>query len=372
MKWNFIRAFSWRSSPWLVRAAIALVVVLVLLRLALPLAVETYVNRALNRSQDYTGRIGHVSLQLWRGGYRIHEVAILKRNGSVATPLFSAKELRLSIEWRELFHGSLVGEVDMREPRINFVSGASPAQSQDGKDTSWDKMLGSLFPFDLNRVEITDGEIHFQNPSSKPTVDIYSSHIFATATNLTNARNLTEKLPSGLSAHGSILGDGQMDLQLHMNVLQPRPVYELNCGVTNVNLTALNDFLRAYGKFDVEKGSFALYTSVASDGGAYQGYFKVFFSNLDIFAWDKERGKNILQIFWEAVVGGVVEVFKNHPRDQLATKIPISGSYSNSNVGIWTATGTLLENAFIHALVPKLDQKMTVQQVEKTDTEDNK
>jgi Virulence factor BrkB len=76
--------------------------------------------------------------------------------------------------------------------------------------------------------------------------------------------------------------------------------------------------------------------------------------------------EDILEVFWQAIVVGVVEIFKNHPKDQLATKVPISDSYINSSVGIWTATATLLQNAFIHALVPKLDQHVTVDQVEKT------
>ena len=103
------------------------------------------------------------------------------------------------------------------------------------------------------------------------------------------------------------------------------------------------------------------------ENGTYEGYFKVFFDNLDVFAWEKERKKNILEVFWQAIVGGVAIVFKNHPKDQLATKIPISGSYTNSSIGVWTATATLLQNAFIHALVPKLDQQVTVEQVEKTE-----
>jgi len=135
--------------------------------------------------------------------------------------------------------------------------------------------------------------------------------------------------------------------------------------VTNVALPSLNDFLRAYVKFDVDRGNFSLYSSLAAQGGSYQGYFKVFFSDLSIFAWDKERKKNILEVFWQAIIGGVATVFKNHPHDQLAAKIPISGSYSNSSVGLWTTTGTVLQNAFIHALVPKLDQPVTVDQVEK-------
>jgi hydrogenase maturation factor HypF (carbamoyltransferase family) len=105
---------------------------------------------------------------------------------------------------------------------------------------------------------------------------------------------------------------------------------------------------------------------VASADGTYQGYIKVFFNNLDVFQWDKERKKNILKVFWEAIVAGISEVFKNHVKDQLATKIPITGTYTNSSVGLWTATGTLLQNAFIRALVPKLDQSVTVDQVEQS------
>jgi hypothetical protein len=37
----------------------------------------------------------------------------------------------------------------------------------------------------------------------------------------------------------------------------------------------------------------------------------------------------------------------------------------NASTGIWTATATLLQNAFIHALTPKIDEHVTVEQVEK-------
>jgi uncharacterized protein YhdP len=367
MKGNFEIHSIWRRSlrawPWI----LAVIILLVALRIALPFAVKAYVNHKLNEAHDYTGKIGDVNMRLWRGGYRIHQIEILKKTGGVKSPLFSASEVDLSIDWRELFHGSVVGEVVLRQPHINFVTGPTPDQKQTGENERWDKILESLFPFNLNRVEISNGEIHFQDPSSKPPVDIYLSKISATATNLTNARDVKQKLPSGLDANASTLGGGTLDLQLHMNLLKATPAFELNCGLTNVDLVALNDFLRAYGKFDVARGKFALYTSVASDNGSYDGYFKVFFNNLDVFQWQKERQKNILEVFWQAIVGGTAAVLKNHSKDQLATKVPISGSYKNSSVGIWTATATLLQNAFIHALVPKIDQQVTVEQVEKKD-----
>jgi hypothetical protein len=352
-----------RARHWLQWIA-AVVILLIALRIALPYAVRDYVNRSLNRADGYTGRIGDVNMRLWRGGYRIQQIEILRKTGDVTTPLFSAPQVDLSIDWRELFHGSVVGEVVVRDPHVNFAS--STNAEENGQNESWDKVLQSLFPFKLNRVEISNGEIHFQNPSSKPPVDIYISQLYATATNLTNARNLKENLPSGLNATGSTIGGGLLALQLQMNLLKPIPTYQIDCGLTNVDLVSLNSFLRAYGKFDVARGRFSLFTSVAAAGGNYQGYVKVFSNNLDVFQWDRERKKNILKVFWEAIVAGVSEVFKNHVKDQLATKIPISGTYTNSSVGVWTATGTLLENAFFRALVPKLDQPVTVDQVEKS------
>ena len=81
-------------------------------------------------------------------------------------------------------------------------------------------------------------------------------------------------------------------------------------------------------------------------------------------AWEKERGKNVLQIFWQAIVGAVTTILKNQSTDSLATRVPISGSYGTEKIGTWTAIASLLQNAFIRALVPKLDEHVTVRNVE--------
>lgn len=354
-----------RRTTRLVQWLVAIVLLLIVVRVTLPFVVANYVNRKLNEAKDYGGQIRTVRMQLWRGGYQIEQIKIFKKTGAVKTPLFSADELDLSIEWSELFHGAVVGKVILRKPQINFVSGPTEAQTQSGKNEGWDKMLESLFPFDLNRLDIKNGEVHFQNQYSKPPVDIYLSKIEATATNLNNTRGLTQKLPSGVVVSGSTIGGGQLDLQLKLNLLKAAPTYELTCSLTNVDLVSLNSFLRAYGDFDVAHGTFALFTSVAGEGGKYDGYFKVFFGNLDVFEWKKDKSKSALGIFWQAIVGGVATVFKNHPKDQLATKVPISGTDASSSVGVWTATATVLQNAFIHALLPKVDQHVSVDQVEK-------
>jgi hypothetical protein len=356
----------WRKASRITRWVLGVVVVLlVLFRLALPFLIKSYVNRQLDKAPDYDGYVRTIDVHLWRGAYQIQDVAIFKTSGGVTAPLFAAKTVDLSIQWKELFHGAVAGEVVFDQPRINFVHGPTPEQSQSGTNANWDKTLESLFPFQLNRVEIKEGQVHFQNEHSTPPVDIFVDALFAVATNLNNTRDLRMELPAGLVAHGKTLGGGEVNVEIHLNPLAPTPTFEVDAQLTNVTLVALNDFLQAYGKFDVKRGTFGLYTSVAAKEGSYEGYFKVLFENLDIFDWEKDRKKNPLKGIWQAIVATLTTAFKNQPKDRLALKVPVSGSFTNTDVHVWTAVGTLLRNAFIQALVPRLDEKVKVEDVKK-------
>ena len=86
----------------------------------------------------------------------------------------------------------------------------------------------------------------------------------------------------------------------------------------------------------------------------YQGYFKPFFFNLQVFNWQEAKHENVLHDFWEAIVAGVSHVLRNQPKDQLATTVPIFGQFqSGNNVDLWATIGGVMQNAFFRALVPK-------------------
>jgi len=344
-------------------ALAGIIFILILVRLALPPVVKHYVNLQLQKSPDYAGSVSDVGLSLWRGAYQIKGLNIYKRDGKVKEPFFSSPYMDLSLQWSALFHGHIVAEIYMDQPQLNFVNGPTAAQSQGGGNTSWNQMLQNLTPFKLDRLDIHDGQIHYKDDYSTPKVDLYFSQLGASATNLSNARNQKLPLPAGIVADAKTIGNGHMNFNLQFNPMAPAPEYQLQASLTNVDLPALNDFLRAYGKFDVARGTFAMFTSVAATNQAYEGYIKVLFGHLDVFEWKKERQKNILKIFWEAIVGTVSTVFRNQSEDQLAAKIPIAGVYSNSEVGVMSAIGTLLRNAFIRALLPQYDQKITTGEV---------
>jgi hypothetical protein len=195
-------------------------------------------------------------------------------------------------------------------------------------------------------------------------VDVFLNEMKLVAANLTNVQNQNEKLPATVQTTAKTIGGGLIDLKIKLNLLTQYPAFELTGDVNGMDLTAINSFIQAYGKFEVDKGTMSLYSSVASKDGAYDGYVKIFFKNLHVFVWEKEKKKDILQIFWDAIVGTATAILTN-PNGTLATKVPISGSYGKSQVGTWQAIGSVIGNAFIQALLPKLDEKITLKTVEK-------
>jgi hypothetical protein len=354
-----------RRTRRLIYSLAGAIVLLICLRLALPFALKDYVNRQLNELHDYGGSIGDVTVHLWRGAYRIHNINIFKRDGKVSTPFFSADVLDLSLQWSELFHGKLVSKIIMVAPRINFVSGPTKQQSQNGTENNWNDTLESLVPFKINSFIVTNGQVHFKNPYSTPPVDIYMTQVFGVATNLTNSREIKQELPAGVEAFGKTLGEGRFDLKCNLNPVAATPTFQLNGTLTNVDLTQLNSFLRAYGKFDVARGDFAFFASFAAADDKYDGYVKILFKNLKIFQWQKDHEKDVLQIFWQAIVGTLTTVLKNQPHDQLAAKVPITGTFQKSDVHLWPTIQTLLRNGFIHALVPQIDQSVGIENAKK-------
>ena len=115
---------------------------------------------------------------------------------------------------------------------------------------------------------------------------------------------------------------------------------------------------------DVKRGRLELFTEIASIDGKFEGYVKPLLENLDIL--DLKQDKHPLEIFWEALVAGVVQIFKIHSKDQLATKVPISGVFEDKpDVDIWGTIGGVLKNAFVKALPAKLDETIDPSVIDK-------
>jgi Domain of Unknown Function (DUF748) len=351
------------SSKW-GKLIILITIILVGFRIALPYIVKDYVNKTLSEIPGYKGEVGDITMNLWRGAYEIIDVSLVKKDGKVPVPFFSAKKIDLSVQWGAIFHGSLVGEIYLRNPKLNFVEGPTKQQSQNNISGSWTDKVKKLFPLRINKFQIDSGEIHFRNYYSDPKVDIFLNNISALAENLTNSKDISDSLMATLKAHGNVMGQGTFLLNAKIDPFQKAPTFKFAMSLKNIDLTKLNNFIMAYGKFDVEQGTFQLYGEFAAANGKFEGYVKPIIRNMEVLSLKKDI-KNPLKLFWEAIVGAVTGVFKNQSENQLAAKIPFSGSFKDPSANIWDTVGSILKNAFIKALVPGIEGSVSIKQLQK-------
>jgi hypothetical protein len=340
--------------------------VLLAVRVAMTPLLLRFVNQKLDELPEYRGHIADVDLQLIRGAYRIDSLVLEKRSGKVPVPFLKARTVDLSIEWKALLKGALVGEIEILGPEVNFVQappGAGPKtkeeRGQTGIDAAWTEKVKDLFPFEINRFRIREGQVHYRDAYRKPKVDIHLDHLEAEATGLTNARENPKDLPSEFHATGRAMGHAALKVDMKLAPLAEAPTFDLNAELTGLKLPELNDFFRAYAKVDVEGGTFNLYTEAAAADGRFKGYVKPLMKDLKILDSD-DADDGPIKLMWETVVAGVTELLENQPKDQTATQIPMAGSFENPKAGIWPTVGSLLRNAFLQALRPSLDRSIAL------------
>ncbi len=327
--------------------------ILIALRIALPFILKNYVNKTLHNLDGYTGSVQDVDLALFRGAYVIDSLNIEKTGDSIPVPFIDIARIDLSVHWKALFDGAVVGEVVMADPEVNFAEVEGEAK-QDGKGADWTETLKNLMPLKINRFEVENGKISFRDFSTNPKVDVFIDNLNLVATNLTNVESKEERLPSTLTASGSSLGGGHLNIDAKMNILKKVPDLDLDLTFEDVELTALNDFIKAYTHTDVEEGTFNLYSEIIIDDSKLDGYVKPVLENLKIIDLAKEK-EGFLQKTWELIVAGVTELFENQRKEQLATEVPLTGNLNNLQVGIVPTIWNVFKNAFVEALSKRID-----------------
>jgi hypothetical protein len=341
----------------LVFVVLVLVALLGIGRAFLPWGVRNYVNRTLDRNPLYSGTIGQVHIQLLRGAYSIQDVRISKTTGNVPVPFFSARRVNFAIQWNALLHRKLVGQVRMEEAELNFVDAPSEGETQTGGGAPWLQMIKDLFPFKINSAVIKDSSIHFRAYKTEKPVDVYLSHLDATIDNLTNIRDDVTPLVSTVQAKALLMDQAKLDYKMTLDPFSYKPTFHMAMRLLGLDVTKINDLALAYGKFDFKRGWFDLVIETDSKEGQVTGYVKPLFRNLKVFSLKQDiKEDNVLQFFWQALVGGVTSLFKNHSRDQFGTLIPFTANASGAtSTDILATVGNILRNAFVRAYLPRLE-----------------
>lgn len=354
-----------KKAAWFFAGFIILIIVI---RLILPYVVLHMVNKNLATMKGYYGHVNDIDLAIIRGAYKIDSIYLDKKDTVTQkqTPFFAASVIDLAVEWKSLLHGSIVGRVVMDKPMLKFT--ADKVEPKDvAKDSSALKdLLDDFMPLRINRCEINGGRIQYIDPNTKPPYNIQMTNVHILAENLRNTYDSSVVLPATITGKASLY-EGTLSLNAKANPLAVSPTFDMSAELRNTNLVKLNDFFQAYAKIDVNKGNFGLYTEIAAKDKKFAGYVKPFIKDLDVLG-KEDRKDNLFQKMWEGLAGGIGKVLENHKKDQIATKIPFQGDLDDPTTNVWYALANVLQNAFIHALQPSIDNDISIGSVaEKTD-----
>src|SRR6187402_627716 len=111
----------------LLRIGLSILIVLVIFRLILPYIALDYINKRLARIEGYYGHVDDLDISLYRGAYVVKDIYIniVDTTTQKQVPFFSANNIDISVEWKSLFKGKIVSELECDTAVLRFTDDAS-------------------------------------------------------------------------------------------------------------------------------------------------------------------------------------------------------------------------------------------------------
>lgn len=322
-------------------------------RLYLPTLVTQIVNEKLNQIPGYKGRIDGVSIHIWRGAYTIHGPYLKKEEGKIPKPFLEAMDVDISVNWPALLHFTIVAKVTVDKLHVNIVNGPSTGQKQTSMDLSGIQKLKELVPLRIDKLEITDGEVHYGNPWGKPPFDIYLDDIELIARNLTNSDKISKSLVATLAVKGKAMKSGHFNVDAAIDPYAKKPTFQVKLELKELAVKELNAFAEDAVAVDIKSGTLGVFAEANAKEGSIHGYVKPLIHDLDI-AKIKDNA-TVLETLKGIAVEIVSAIFRNRPHEQIGVKVDFHGSLEKPEISVWDTIVSLLKNAFIKALEPKLE-----------------
>ena len=195
-------------------------------------------------------------------------------------------------------------------------------------------------------------------------MDIQINNLNALASNLSTVREKDQLLPSEIIASAMTSGDGALEIKMELNALKEIPDFDADLSIEHMNLTYFKDFTNAYANFTFKEGNMDVFSEAAMKDGKYTGYVKPILKNIQVVDLKNEE-ETFWRKAWEVIVGGALKIFENQKEEQVATEVPFHGDIQNTEVGILATILNVVKNAFIQAFEAQIDEKISLEDVDK-------
>jgi len=333
---------------------VLLLIALIILRMQLPSIVKDYLNGKMADIGEYQGEIADVDIHLWRGAYSVDQLEITKKDQPEVV-FFKAQTIDTSVSWAALLAGKVVADVDLMNAEIHLVDDETDDKPEE--KSTWRQTVQEIIPLQIDRLNIDNGEIHFHNFTSDPPVHLVFYQLNGEITNLSNTDRNEGLEYANFDVEGRLFDNADATLSGRLDPLGDFHNFELKLKITGINLTKLNEVSEAYGNFNFKSGNGDFVMELQAEEAQLTGYAKPVLDNVEIFDLEEDLQDGVFSATWQAIVGAFGQIFRNDPKNRIATEVEIRGNLDDPDVSAWQAFLAILENAFVDAFESDFDRE---------------
>lgn len=319
-----------------------------------PRYLKGLLNKQLAQLGDLKGSIDSLSISPY-GKVTIHGLRFTGDEDRLPVPFKYGEALTIvaEVSKKHLWKGVIEVKIKIEGVVIYFL------KDDKGVHSVFHSVGPSTLPVVVNipELKISNVQLHYLDTSVKPGVELKTDRLNITGTNLTTLPAYGGSLPAHVTIDCAAYS-GNVNIDLKGDFGQPKPAFDLNAEIRNIDLTRLNSLFLSYAGFDVNKGSLNLFIEAASADGKFKGYVKPAIKDLDILTRDDLK-KGVIKVLWEGLLGAAFTVFSNPFKKEIATKIPFEGALDKPDVNVGYAVFQVLYNAFVQSMRLSIDNEIS-------------
>ena len=238
---------SWpRGFTWGVAGLVALCLILFAISWLADEPVRRYIERRVNGNlKGYTLHIGKLDLHPLSLSLDVENVTFIQNRHS-DPPMMQVPKWHVSVQWSELFKGSLVSDHVIERPAANITRPQAKAELRDPRPSAWQDTLRQIFPLRINALKVENAKVtYYDHPKARP---LELTEVRFEAGNISNrgreqAYSFTIKLDARPFKKGRITAEGTANFLA-------KPFLGINLDF-NVDRVSVEDVMGVAGRYSL-------------------------------------------------------------------------------------------------------------------------
>jgi len=337
-----------RLPRWLRRTVIAsaiVVGVVVAIRMLLDPVATHFTRKALNDADAIRGDFHSVHVTVLPPGYEIIRIKLVEHpTDDWKHPLFYAERVAARLDLRELLHGRVAASARLDEPKLVFISRKdTPLRIPDVR-----KALTGLMPARINRVEVRDGEVVYQDLTAPRDPKIWVHEIELAVENLATRSKLAGGRPLTASGSARLGRSGDVTTFVSANPLAPKLEFAGQLAVKGWKVAELFDLIEPATGVQTPEGTLDVFAEFTAANGRILGGVKPVAKNVKVRPTDDDFGNKLKA--WLA--DKALRLFSDRvpDRNAVVTIIPIKGRLDKPDMQLWPTVIGVIRNAFVEGI----------------------